>query len=66
MSQYLKDQACFCGRNARMSACLVSLPHTSLKHLTLPTHHQPHPLLIMVDKCYKNVIYDNQVIFLVR
>ncbi|TRY95989.1 hypothetical protein DNTS_034565 [Danionella cerebrum] len=23
MSQYLKDQACFCGRNARMSACLA-------------------------------------------
>uniref|UniRef100_A0A8C1S687 Methyltransferase like 25 n=1 Tax=Cyprinus carpio TaxID=7962 RepID=A0A8C1S687_CYPCA len=29
VSQYLKAQACFCGRNARMSACLVSLPHTS-------------------------------------
>ncbi|XP_056603790.1 methyltransferase-like protein 25 [Triplophysa dalaica] len=23
MSQFLKDQACFCGRNARMSACLA-------------------------------------------
>ncbi|XP_051546834.1 methyltransferase-like protein 25 isoform X2 [Myxocyprinus asiaticus] len=23
MSQYLRDQACFCGRNARMSACLA-------------------------------------------
>lgn len=31
MSQYLKDQACFCGRNARMSACLVSVHHTSRK-----------------------------------
>lgn len=28
LSQYLRDQSWFCGRNARMSACLVSLNNT--------------------------------------
>lgn len=29
LSQYLRDQSWFCGRNARMSACLVSLNNTA-------------------------------------
>lgn len=28
LSQYLRDQSWFCGKNARMSACLVSLNNT--------------------------------------
>ncbi|XP_051745839.1 methyltransferase-like protein 25 [Ctenopharyngodon idella] len=52
MSQYLKDQACFCGRNARMSACLAlervsaggglpmeSLFYRAVLHVILQDHY---------------------------
>lgn len=55
MSQFLKDQACFCGRNARMSACLVSLAWASQEHLTSPTRLHPHLPLhaeLPCKKCY--------------
>ncbi|XP_067247843.1 methyltransferase-like protein 25 isoform X2 [Chanodichthys erythropterus] len=52
MSQYLKDQACFCGRNARMSACLAlervsaggglpmeSLFYRAVLHVILQEHY---------------------------
>ncbi|XP_017350297.1 methyltransferase-like protein 25 [Ictalurus punctatus] len=55
MSQYLRDQACFCGRNARMSACLAlervsvggglpieSLFYRAVLHVILQDHYDAH------------------------
>uniref|UniRef100_A0A8C1YG36 Methyltransferase like 25 n=1 Tax=Cyprinus carpio TaxID=7962 RepID=A0A8C1YG36_CYPCA len=42
VSQYLKAQACFCGRNARMSACLLpmeSLFYRAVLHVILRDHY---------------------------
>ncbi|XP_026778570.3 methyltransferase-like protein 25 [Pangasianodon hypophthalmus] len=55
MSQYLREQACFCGRNARMSACLAlervsfggglpmeSLFYRAVLHVILQDHYDAH------------------------
>ncbi|KAL7828079.1 hypothetical protein AOLI_G00312310 [Acnodon oligacanthus] len=55
MSQYLREQACFCGRNARMSACLAlervsvggglpmeSLFYRAVLHVILRDHYDAH------------------------
>ncbi|KAM9467492.1 putative methyltransferase-like protein 25 isoform 2-T2 [Clarias gariepinus] len=55
MSQYLREQACFCGRNARMSACLAlervtvggglpmeSLFYRAVFHVILQEHYDAH------------------------
>ncbi|KAK2832251.1 hypothetical protein Q7C36_015713 [Tachysurus vachellii] len=55
MSQYLREQACFCGRNARMSACLAfervsvggglpmeSLFYRAVLHVILQDHYDSH------------------------
>lgn len=55
MSQYLKDKSCFCGRNARMSACLAlervthggglpvdSLFYRAILHVILQDHYDAH------------------------
>ncbi|XP_072530055.1 probable methyltransferase-like protein 25 [Salminus brasiliensis] len=55
MSQYLREQACFCGRNARMSACLAlervsvggglpmeSLFYRAVLHVILRDHYNAH------------------------
>ncbi|TSK13296.1 Transmembrane and TPR repeat-containing protein 2 [Bagarius yarrelli] len=45
MSQYLREQAVFCGRNARMSACLLpmeSLFYRAVFHVILQDHYNSH------------------------
>ncbi|KAL7882581.1 hypothetical protein SRHO_G00002390 [Serrasalmus rhombeus] len=55
MSQYLREQVCFCGRNARMSACLAlervsvggglpmeSLFYRAVLHVILRDHYDSH------------------------
>uniref|UniRef100_A0A3P9N2F2 Methyltransferase like 25 n=1 Tax=Poecilia reticulata TaxID=8081 RepID=A0A3P9N2F2_POERE len=51
LSQYLRDQSCFCGRNARMSACLVSamtqrnmesLFYRAVLHVILRDHYSSY------------------------
>uniref|UniRef100_A0A673KQT1 Methyltransferase like 25 n=1 Tax=Sinocyclocheilus rhinocerous TaxID=307959 RepID=A0A673KQT1_9TELE len=55
MSQYLKAQACFCGRNARMSACLLpmeSLFYRAVLHVILRDHYDCFESEKRVGKVY--------------
>uniref|UniRef100_A0A3Q0R7T3 Methyltransferase like 25 n=1 Tax=Amphilophus citrinellus TaxID=61819 RepID=A0A3Q0R7T3_AMPCI len=45
LSQYLRDQSCFCSRNARMSACLIqmeSLFYRAVLHVILRDHYSSY------------------------